>query len=447
MLKFLLRSASKSKVIENELKHNPHFGRAFPHLSVEHLQNSPKVGWGESLLLQKQSIGMKPIEVIHEEEKTFVEGYRTIPGPVKWMSEEDKARIHQEIDLKMDELEDTGLSRQEILNNIPGGIPLSQDPVFQYLRRNHLAREMVLKPGEEFTAYKVVDCALRQDFGTDRTNVQSVEGLYEDQMPKGYEDEIFQGERYPNLAEPRDYYWKADPEGKKEKHEKYFTKSPLIFPQKTESNYQRYKNNKRQISRKDICYKNTEFLCQFLSEAGQILNRFQTRLSQSDQRRVARAIKQARISRLLPNRGYILPVHKMSLVPIHSQTFQDMAIHSETGAVLSKLHAGEASYHKTVDHPNTIEKIAKRFNLPNINDDLDANIKRLKPLIDYDIQFFPTNLQTEIIEARSNLGENKPQNKSVEKLLKNNAREVTSFSFHEKFIFESAADNSMVRDI
>jgi ribosomal protein S18 len=306
---------------------------------------------------------------------------------------------------------------------------------------------MVLKPGEEFTAYKVVDCALRQDFGTDRTNVQSVEGLYEDQMPKGYEDEIFQVERYPNLAEPRDYYWKADPEGKKEKHEKYFTKSPLIFPQKTESNYQRYKNNKRQISRKDISYKNTEFLCQFLSEAGQILNRFQTRLSQTDQRRVARAIKQARISRLLPNRGYILPVHKMSLVPIHSQTFQDMAIHSETGAVLSKLHAGEASYHKTVDHPNTIEKIAKRFNLPNINDDLDANIKRLKPLIDYDIQFFPTNLQTEIIEARSNLGENKPQNKSVEKLLKNNAREVTSFSFHEKFIFESAADHSMVRDI
>lgn len=79
------------------------------------------------------------------------------------MSEKEKEIIHREIDIKMQELEDTGLTRMEILFNDQRGIPLVDDPVFQYLKNNRVAREMIIKPGQAFTADAVIDKALRQD--------------------------------------------------------------------------------------------------------------------------------------------------------------------------------------------------------------------------------------------------------------------------------------------
>mmetsp|Transcript_14739 Transcript_14739/g.10640 ORF Transcript_14739/g.10640 Transcript_14739/m.10640 type:complete len:81 (+) Transcript_14739:299-541(+) len=67
----------------------------------------------------------------------------------------------------MHELEATGLSRQEILYDEPGGIPLIDDPFFQFLKNNKTAREMLITPGEHFTVENVIDRALRQDIGPD----------------------------------------------------------------------------------------------------------------------------------------------------------------------------------------------------------------------------------------------------------------------------------------
>lgn len=41
------------------------------------------------------------------------------------------------------------------------------DPFFQFLKKNRLAREMLLKPAEEFTVEKVIEMSLRQDIGLD----------------------------------------------------------------------------------------------------------------------------------------------------------------------------------------------------------------------------------------------------------------------------------------
>jgi hypothetical protein len=61
------------------------------------------------------------------------------------MSEEEKLKINIQIDQKMDELEATGLSREEILyDDGKRGVPLAIDPFFQFLRKNYLAREMFL---------------------------------------------------------------------------------------------------------------------------------------------------------------------------------------------------------------------------------------------------------------------------------------------------------------
>ncbi len=46
------------------------------------------------------------------------------------MSAEAVERVHAEVDIKMRELEETGMSREEVLYEKAGGLPLVDDPVF-----------------------------------------------------------------------------------------------------------------------------------------------------------------------------------------------------------------------------------------------------------------------------------------------------------------------------
>ena len=48
-----------------------------------------------------------------------------------------------------------------------GGLPLARDPFFQLLKKNRIAREMLIQPGEEFTLNKVIELSLKQDIGPD----------------------------------------------------------------------------------------------------------------------------------------------------------------------------------------------------------------------------------------------------------------------------------------
>jgi len=77
------------------------------------------------------------------------------------MSAEAKEKVHQEIDERMQELEDTGLTRYEILFEMQKGMRLADDPFFQFIKNSKTGREMLLKPGEEFSADRVIELALR----------------------------------------------------------------------------------------------------------------------------------------------------------------------------------------------------------------------------------------------------------------------------------------------
>jgi len=83
------------------------------------------------------------------------------------MTEEAKDKVHVEIDQRLQELEDTGLTRNEILFEQQEGIKLVDDPFFQFIKNSKTAREMLLKPGDEFTAERVLELALRQDVSPD----------------------------------------------------------------------------------------------------------------------------------------------------------------------------------------------------------------------------------------------------------------------------------------
>lgn len=108
-------------------------------------------------------------EAQRENERNFVEGYQSPTGPFKWMDKAQIDLVHAKIDQKMQELEDSGLTREEILYDSQQGIPLADDPFFQFVKNSRSAREMLMKPGEEFSVERVIEKALRQDVGPDPT--------------------------------------------------------------------------------------------------------------------------------------------------------------------------------------------------------------------------------------------------------------------------------------
>jgi DNA-binding protein H-NS len=73
--------------------------------------------------------------MIRDNEKHFVEALHTEQSSLKYMTQEAKARVHAEIDQRMQELEATGLSSVEILHEeAHHGIKLKDDPFFQLIK-------------------------------------------------------------------------------------------------------------------------------------------------------------------------------------------------------------------------------------------------------------------------------------------------------------------------
>ena len=200
------RKLPKDRFLARELKENPEFFKAFPHLqppvydllnpevqeqnkgqSLEYLDqvrsreifdkeelrpsSAKRDGYFQTLLHQHNQympLGREEREeMIRENEINYVQAYQGPSGPLKYMSEEAKEKVHQELDLRMQEVEDTGLTRSEILHEQQTGVKLVDDPFFQFIKSSRTAREMLLKPGEEFTADRVIELALRQDVSPD----------------------------------------------------------------------------------------------------------------------------------------------------------------------------------------------------------------------------------------------------------------------------------------
>jgi len=61
---------------------------------------------------------MKPNN-FQKQYKAFVEGYRSPSGPLRYLPDEEKKKINFIINEKLEELEATGLTREEILYDHP----------------------------------------------------------------------------------------------------------------------------------------------------------------------------------------------------------------------------------------------------------------------------------------------------------------------------------------
>ena len=103
-------------------------------------------------------------ELIHfQNERRFIEGSSaSVEGPFKYLTAERIQEIHDEISERMQELQDTGLTRNEILFDDPHeGIQLRGDRFYQLIKGSQTAREMLINPNEDFTADRVIEKALR----------------------------------------------------------------------------------------------------------------------------------------------------------------------------------------------------------------------------------------------------------------------------------------------
>lgn len=71
-------------------------------------------------LLHQHNDYMKPLDqpemLIRDNERNFVDGANTsVEGPHKYLTEEEKVKVHFELDARLQQLEDSGLSRVELL--------------------------------------------------------------------------------------------------------------------------------------------------------------------------------------------------------------------------------------------------------------------------------------------------------------------------------------------
>jgi ribosomal protein S18 len=114
------------------------------------------------------------------------------------------------------------------------------------------------------------------------------------------------------------------------------SKRPISFinPPKMRSQL-RKKYLIKNISRKDIHWKNIPLLIRFLNDGGKIMNRYQTRLPYPVHRKLAKVVKHARNLGLLPSYDFIKPSDKVPLTSTYNDFMQDVAkvVDKNTGMI------------------------------------------------------------------------------------------------------------------
>ena len=177
----------------------------------------------------------------------------------------------------MQDIEDTGLTRDEILHEKYGGVKLADDPFYQFIKSSRTAREMLLKPGEELTADRVIELALRQDVAPDDSISMNKQDYrlrdWDDGEGPNWEYKKKYRDRTP-LIEPDAYFSGANVTERRQKLFEYDQERPATFINRPLSRQQLRKQLMRPLTKKDIDYYNTPLMTKFMNDTGKLLNRY-----------------------------------------------------------------------------------------------------------------------------------------------------------------------------
>lgn len=376
-------------------------------------------------------------EMIRENEINYVQAYQGPSGPLKYMSEEAKEKVHQELDLRMQEVEDTGLTRSEILHEKQTGVKLADDPFFQFIKSSRTAREMLLKPGEEFTADRVIELALRQDVSPDDSLSMNKEDYRVRDWDSGEQPNWEYKKKYRDmtpLVEPDAYFAGNNVVERRKKLFEYDQERPATFINRPLSRQQLRRKLMRPIRKKDIDYFNTPMMTKFLNDTGKLYNRYQTRLETSVQRRVAKTIKKMRAQFVLPTVGLIKPtdkialgsyieeveeMHKKTIDPVTGRLFMK---HSLQDDLVVKLEREKERFEKRFGHIETMDN--EEFT--RAKEEADAEYKLIREMsIDND-QILPDARTRHWMVAQSHLmfEQGKDRIRQQESEIYNEAREA-----------------------
>jgi len=366
-----------------------------------------------------------------------VQAYQGPSGPLKYMSEEAKEKVHQELDLRMQEVEDTGLTRSEILHEKQTGVKLADDPFFQFIKSSRTAREMLLKPGEEFTADRVIELALRQDVSPDDSLSMNKEDYRVRDWDSGEQPNWEYKKKYRDmtpLVEPDAYFAGNNVVERRKKLFEYDQERPATFINRPLSRQQLRRKLMRPIRKKDIDYFNTPMMTKFLNDTGKLYNRYQTRLETSVQRRVAKTIKKMRAQFVLPTVGLIKPtdkialgsyieeveeMHKKTIDPVTGRLFMK---HSLQDDLVVKLEREKERFEKRFGHIETMDN--EEFT--RAKEEADAEYKLIREMsIDND-QILPDARTRHWMVAQSHLmfEQGKDRIRQQESEIYNEAREA-----------------------
>ena len=223
-------------------------------------------------------------ELVRDNELNLVQGSNaSVDGPFKFMSQARIDCVHQEITDRLEELEESGLSRNEILYDDPhSGIPLKDDPFFQLIKSSNTVREMLIGPNEEFSADRVIEKALRQDVGPDpslstRRDDFRYMDAEEDALGPTWEYKKKFRDRTP-LYGPEAVYAGHNSLERGQRMLEFEKDKPATFINRPLTRNQIRKKLMRSVSKKDIDFRNTQLMTKFLNPAGKIYNRWQSRL-------------------------------------------------------------------------------------------------------------------------------------------------------------------------
>lgn len=175
----------------------------------------------------------------------------------------------------------------------------------------------MIKPNEEFSADRVIEKALRQDVGVDSSQSVNKRNYKFDERENNalaptWEYKKKYRDKDP-LYDPEAEYAGHNVIGRSQRMFAFETEKPATFINRPLTRGQLRKRFMRNVSKKELDWKNTPFMVKFINDSGKLYNRFQSRLPTSVHRKVAFTVKKMRHLGILPWVGLVKPTDKIPM--------------------------------------------------------------------------------------------------------------------------------------
>lgn len=267
--------------------------------------------------------------------KIFEEGFYSESGPKYLLTKEQIDKINLQADLKLEELAESGMSREEILNMNSRGVPLKANPFFLLIKNDYKVRQNYFNKEEEYSVEKIISLAVNQEVGYDRSSSGTGKRVIDDENlnpVKEFDRDTLEEANVVKTKQGEDFYVTG-----KDPSEEDYTSYHILDDYRPIERVEK-KKVELDLDPKEIHWRNTKLLSKFMTNYGTIKNRKLTKLKLNTHRKIEKAIKHARNLNLLPTNSFLKEHHKLPLRSLEDDIIDDenYEVDLESGAVYKK---------------------------------------------------------------------------------------------------------------